>query len=103
MSVSNARIRPDDELITTPQARLILGGISNSRAYEDPELMSLRLKLGPGDGPQAHVRYIKREVLELRAQRVVRSTASAAAARAQAEKRAAQRRQKRHLRASAIA
>jgi hypothetical protein len=102
MPATNPRIRDDDVLIDVPQTRELMGGISTSAAYDDPELMALKIKVGAEDSPQTRVRFIEREVRELLAQRVARSSASATARRAQAEKRAAQRRQKRRLRASAI-
>ena len=100
-SSTAGRIRPDDEVIDTPETCAIMGGISVSTAYDDPELMALKIKIGGGTGRQCRVRFIRREILELRAERVARSEANAAAIRAQVEKRLALRRSKRRMRASA--
>ena len=93
------RIRPDDEVIDTPETCAIMGGISVSTAYDDPELMALKIKIGGSTGRQARVRFIEREVHELRARRVEASQANADAIRVQTEKRLALRREKRRMRA----
>ena len=62
--------------------------------------MALKIKIGGGTGRQGRVKFIKREVLDLRARRVARSEANAAAIRVQVEKRLALRREKRRVRAS---
>jgi hypothetical protein len=98
---SGTRILPDDQLIDVAETRAIMGGISTSAAYDDPGLMALKIKIGDGTGRQCRVRFIRREILNLRAQRVTRSEANAAGIRAQVEKRLALRRKKRRMRAAA--
>jgi hypothetical protein len=99
-SGTTSRIRPDDELIDPPKMLEIMGGISVSTAYDDPEQMGLKIKISGGTGRQHRVKYIQREIIELRARRVAQSEANAAAIRAQVEKRLALRREKRRMRAS---
>ena len=82
----------DDELITLNKAREILGGVSISTCYEDAQLMGLKIKMTAGERRTKMVRFIKREVLALRAERVSRSEASAAKVRAAVEARVEQRR-----------
>ena len=99
-SSAASRILPDVELIHTPKTCELMGDFSISAAYDDPELMALKIKIGGGTGPHCAVRFIKREVLDLRARRVARSEANAAAIRTQVERRLALRREKRRMRAS---
>jgi predicted DNA-binding transcriptional regulator AlpA len=87
------RIRPDDVLIRRPQVQQIMGGISTSSVYDDPALMALKINLTPAESPHA-VRWIEREVYELRAQRAALSAARGAVVAAQTEKRRALRRAK---------
>jgi hypothetical protein len=99
-SGTTGRIRPDDELIAAPEMRAIMGNISVSTAYDDPELMALKIKIGVGSGHQCRVRFIRREVHELRALRVERSQVNAPIIRTQIENRLALRREKRRMRTS---
>jgi hypothetical protein len=92
------RILDEDELITLEVTRGIMGDISTSTAYEDPELMALKIKMTAGERRTKAVRWILREVLALRAQRVLRSEAGAAKVRADVEARVEQRRTKHRLR-----
>ncbi len=91
------RILDDDDLITLDKTREILGGMSVATAYEDPDLMALKIKMTAGERRTKTVRFIKREVLALRAQRVERSEASAAKVRAEVEARVEQRRAKQRM------
>ena len=95
------RIREDDTLIALDETRAIMGNISVSTAYEDPELQALKINMTPA-GRRAHtVRFIRREVYALRAERVARAEANAEMVRSQVEARVAQRRARQRLRASA--
>lgn len=86
-----SRIRPDDVLIKRPVVQEIMGGISVSSVYDDPDLMRLKVCVTPiAKSPHA-VAWIKRGIHELRAQRVARSEAKAAAAQAQIEQRRGRR------------
>jgi hypothetical protein len=98
-STSISRIRPDDDLIGLDKMRAIMGGISVSTAYEDPELMALKISMTPPGRRTRRVRFIEREVLELRAQRVARAEADAPNVRAQTEARVEQRRARQRQRA----
>jgi hypothetical protein len=100
---SNAisRIRPDDELIKRPEVQRLMGDISVSAVYDDPDLMHLKINItAAGESPHA-VRWIAREVLELRACRVARSEKRAASIRAQIEARRQRRRAKQRARTGA--
>ena len=92
------RILDDDDLITLDETRTLMGGMSVATAYEDPDLMALKIKMTAGERRTKAVRFIKREVLALRAQRVERSEASAAKVRAEVEARVEQRRARQRLR-----
>jgi hypothetical protein len=95
------RIRPDDELIKRPEVQRLMGGISVSAVYDDPDLMHLKVNLtAAGEFPHA-VRWIAREVLELRARRVARSEERTASVRAQIEARRERRRAKQRARTDA--
>ena len=102
-SSSNAisRIRPDDELIKRPTVQQIMGGISISAVYDDPDLMSLKINLTAAGESTHAVRWIAREVLDLRARRVARSEERAASVRAQIEERRERRRTKQRARTAA--
>jgi len=90
------RIRDDDELIVLDETRAIMGGISVSTAYEDPELMGLKVNMSAGDR-RSQIRFIKREILALRAERVARAEVNAATIRAQTEARVELRRARQRL------
>jgi hypothetical protein len=100
---AGGRIRPDDTLITRPEVQVIMGGLSTSALYEDPDLMSLKVVVVAGEhgGPSRHVRWISREVHELRARRVARSEEKAAGVRTAIEQRRERRRAKRLKKAAA--
>jgi hypothetical protein len=70
--------------------------MSVATAYEDPELMAIKIKMTAGERRTKNVRFIKREVLALRAQRVSRS--DTANIRAEVEARVEQRRARQRLR-----
>jgi hypothetical protein len=91
------RIRDDDELIVLDETRAIMGGISVSTAYADPELMGLKVNMSAGDRRSHLIRFIKREILALRAERVARAEANAANIRAETEARVEQRRARQRL------
>jgi len=95
------RIRPDDELIKRAAVQEIFGGISTSALYEDPELMGLKIDVTAAGKSPHMVRWIAREVHDLRAQRVARSEERAAAIRAQIEERRERRRAKQRARTAA--
>jgi len=95
------RIRPDDELIKRAAGQEIFGGISTSALYEDPELMGLKIDVTAAGKSPHMVRWIAREVHDLRAQRVARSEERAAAIRAQIEERRERRRAKQRARTAA--
>ena len=87
------RIKDDDELIDLGETRKIMGDVSISSAYVDPELMALKIAMTPLDSAAPRmVRFIKREVHVLRAERVARAEANAAMVRAEVEARVEQRR-----------
>src|SRR5262245_4706570 len=88
------RIRPDDELIARPVVQRLMGGLSTSAIYEDADLMALKIDVTAGGQRTRVVRWIAREIHELRAQRVARSGARAAQARAQVDARRERRRAK---------
>jgi hypothetical protein len=92
------RILDDDELITLVETLKIMGGISVSTAYVDPDLMALKIKMTPGERRTKTVRFIKREVLALRAKRARRSNSNAAKVHAEIEARVEQRRERQRLR-----
>jgi hypothetical protein len=95
------RIRPDDRLIKRPVVQAIMGGISVSALYEDPDLMGLKLNVTAAGKSPHSVCWIEREVHELRAQRVARSEERAAAVRAQVEQQRERRRARERERAAA--
>jgi hypothetical protein len=98
MTDTTGRIRDDDELIGLDETRGIMGGISVSTAYADPDLMALKINItAPGQRAKA-IRFIKREVYALRAQRVARAEANAPRIRAETEARVEQRRTRQQLR-----
>jgi hypothetical protein len=92
------RIRDDDELIDLGETLKLLGDPSISTAYEDPDLMALKIKMTPPGRRTKMVRFIRREVLALRAERVSNSEASAAKVRAEVGARVEQRRARQRLR-----
>jgi hypothetical protein len=94
-----AGIRDDDVVIGLAETLPLMGGISISTAYDDPELMALKIDLSATGQNTKIIRFVKRKVLELRAKRVARSEANTAAIRAQIEKRLALRREKCRMRA----
>jgi hypothetical protein len=87
-----SRMRDDDELVGLDKTRALMGDISVSTAYEDPELMALKISMTPPGRRTKRVRFIVREVLALRAQRVARAEANASKVRAEVEARVEQRR-----------
>jgi hypothetical protein len=89
-----SRIRPDDVLIKRPSVQKIMGGISTSAVYDDPDLMRLKINLTAADESSHAVRWIEREIHELRAQRAARSAARGVVVAAQIEKRRERRRAK---------
>jgi len=91
------RIRPDDELVKLPKVQHLMGGMSVSAVYDDPDLMGLKINVTAADQSTHAVRWIEREVLELRAQRVARSEERAAIVRAQIEERRERRRAKQRV------
>lgn len=91
------RIRPDDELVKLPKVQHLRGGMSVSAVYDDPDLMGLKINVTAADQSTHAVRWIEREVLELRAQRVARSEERAAIVRAQIEERRERRRAKQRV------
>jgi hypothetical protein len=93
---SNGRIRPDDKLIQRPQMQAIMGDIATSTVYDDPDLLALCIWLSPGA-----VRWIEREILELRDRRVAESGERGADVRAKVEQRKARRRTRAGQRAKA--
>jgi hypothetical protein len=94
------RIRDDDQLIGLDDVRRIMGDISVSTAYADPELMALKISMTPGERRTRMIRFIAREAYALRAQRVARAEASAAHVRAQTEARVERRRARQRQRAT---
>ncbi|MBR0809353.1 hypothetical protein JQ636_37980 [Bradyrhizobium japonicum] len=95
---NDPRILDDDELIDASAMLTIMGEPSVSTAYEDPEIQALKISMTPPGKRSKMVRWIKREVLALRAERVSYSEASAAKVRAEVEARVEQRRAKQRLR-----
>ena len=69
------RVRDDDDLIDLVETLKIMGGIGISTAYEDPALMRLKIKMTSPERRTRMVRFIRREILELRAQRIERAEA----------------------------
>ena len=94
-------MRDDDDLIGLGETRAIMGGISVSTAYEDPELMALKISMTPPGRRTKMVRFIRRKVLDLRALRVARAEANAAKVRAEVEARVEQRRARQRQRPTA--
>ena len=78
-----------------------MGDMSVSAVYDDPDLMRLKINVtAAGESPHA-VRWIEREVLELRARRVARSEEQAANIRERIEERRERRRAKQRARIAA--
>jgi hypothetical protein len=99
--INEIRIRPTDELIKLARVQTLMGGMSVSAVYEDPDLMALKLSvMAAGESTRA-VRWIEREVLDLRARRVARSEERAASVRARIEERRERRRAKQRGRTAA--
>ena len=96
-----SRIRPDDELIKRPKVQHIMGDISVSTVYSDPDLMRLKINITAADKSTHAVRWIQREIYDLRAQRVARSQERAASVGARIEQRQARRRAKQRARTDA--
>jgi hypothetical protein len=94
---TTGRMRDDDALIQLDETRELLGGISVSTAYEDPELMALKISMTPEQRRTRMIRFIKREVLALRAERVARAEANAPNVRAEIEARVERRRARQRL------
>jgi hypothetical protein len=92
------RIHDDDELIGLVETLGLMGGQSVSCAYADPELMALKIPMTPGGRRVKAVRFIRREVLALRAARVARADSNAATIKAEIEARVERRREKQRLR-----
>jgi hypothetical protein len=93
-----SRIRPEDKLVKLPKVQDIMGDVSVSAVYDDPDLMGLKINVTAADESTHAVRWIEREVLELRAQRVARSEERAASVRARIEERRERRRAKQRAR-----
>ena len=75
-----------------------MGGIGKSAVYDDPQLMSLKLDvMVEGNCPHA-VRWIEREVHDLRAEPVARSEERATFVRIRIEERRERRRAKQRAR-----
>jgi len=85
--VSSGGIRPDDELITLAEVRAIFGGRAISTIYDDGDLMAAKVRTS-----ERSVRWIKRVVLDIRAERVARSQEGADTERAKAVSRRERRR-----------
>jgi len=96
-----SRIRPDDELIKRPAVQAIMGGIATSTVYDDPDLMRLKINVTAAAESAHAVRWIAREVYDLRARRVARSEERAASVRAQIEARRERRRGRQRARTAA--
>ena len=62
-----------------------MGNPSVSTAYADPELMALKISMTPPGRRTRMIQFIRRKVLDLRAQRVARAEANAANVRAEVE------------------
>lgn len=97
-NVTATRIRDDDELIDLPESLEIMGGMSVSTAYSDPELMALKINMTAPGLRSRMVRFIKREIYGLRAQRVARRDAAADAVRTRIEAQIARRNARRRER-----
>jgi hypothetical protein len=95
------RIRSEDELIKRSEVQHLMGDISVSTIYDDPDLMRLKINVTAADESTHAVRWIRREIHELRAQRVARSEKRAASVRARIEQRRARRRAKQRARTDA--
>jgi hypothetical protein len=87
-----SRIRPDDEMIDRREVQRVMGNVSISSVYADPDLMRLKVNLMAKDNRSRAVRWIAREIHELRARRVARSEERGANVEAQIEKRHERRR-----------
>lgn len=98
MSDIGTRILDDDELIDLEETRKILGGISISTAYNDPELMTLRINMTAKGRRVKMIRFVKREILDLRVQRAQRSEANVKKIREEVEARVERRRSRQRLR-----
>ena len=98
MSDIGTRILDDDELIDLEETRKILGGISISTAYNDPELMTLRINMTAKGRRVKMIRFVKREILDLRVQRAQRSEANVEKIREEVEARVERRRSRQRLR-----
>ena len=100
------RILDDDELIVLNETRRIMGGISVSTSYEDPELQRLKIKMTSPERKTKCVRWIRREVLALRAERVANAEANAddvvANVRGRIERRRIKQRERAIAKAAAI-
>jgi hypothetical protein len=88
------RIRPDDVLIKLEPVKEIMGDVSTSTIYDDPDLAALKIVITGAEGRTRAVRWIAREVHELRARRVAASEQRAARARVLVEERRERRRAK---------
>lgn len=97
MSDSGNRILDEDELIPLAETLKILGGMSTATAYTDTQLMALKISMTAEGRRTKSVRFIKREVLALRAQRVERAESNAAKVCAEIEARVEQRRTRQRL------
>lgn len=92
MNDTDSSAYDDDELITFSRVLELMGDMPLSTAYEDPELMALKINMTvPGRRSHA-VRFIKRKVLDLRAKRIRASEANAVKVRAEVERRIEHRR-----------
>jgi hypothetical protein len=95
------RIRPDDTLIKLARVQTLMGQMSVSSIYDDPDLMGLKITvMAAGESTRA-VRWIEREILDLRARRVARSEERAASVRARIDERRERRRAKQRGRTAA--
>jgi hypothetical protein len=91
--------RDDDELIDRSETKRLLGNVSTSSLYADPEVRALAIPLTEPGKRVKLVRWLRREILELRDQRIARARENSEAVRldviARNERRAEKRRQQR--------
>lgn len=98
------RILDTDELIELDETLSILGGMAISTAYTDADLMALKISMTAGEGRRSKaIRFIRREILELRARRVERASAKAANVAKAIEERVERRRERQRVRVRATA
>ena len=71
----------DVEWIGRGEVQRLMGGVSTSTLYADPEIRALAIPLTPAGSRTKKVRWIKSEVIELRRQRIAAARAKAQAVR----------------------